>query len=281
MFMSIKIKYGININNVGVTNYDQEDDLNSFLGRVHKFLMQSKLSKNVDIYYGTRYFNYSHSGSFDNLKSIFTQSPTLNVYGFYKEMPLLNKVEIIESKDNLIQVRSPQEYLSFMKKQEYVYLEHPMIPDILRADIFNIDYSSHMIEMTNMKFLDNSPVHRKNIRITPHKPLQAAMTYENELLIQGLVADISKNSILFTTQLHKIEEIQVKGLQTKVFTVKFQLDGMANTIQTLEMKAMIYKVFGNQVVLNIYPTLEVQNIILEYISMCQKLLLLEIQGTIA
>ena len=278
MFTSIKIKYGVTIENTGVTDYETDDTINALLERVHRFMLKSKLSKNNHIYYGTKYFDYSHNGDFENISKIFTQSPMLNVYGFYKEIPLSNKVEVVESQMGYAKVRTSKEYIPFLKKQEYVYLEHNMIPDILRADIMHIDYQNNIIEMSNFKFLDNSPVHRKNIRVTPHRPIQASLEHENEIYIDGLIADISKNSILFTTQLNKIEEIQVKGLHTKTFIIKFNIEDMENQMRTIEMKAMIYKVFGNQIVLNIYPSLEAQNIIMEYITMCQNLLLLEIKG---
>ena len=279
MFTSIKIKYGVYLNTVGVTNFDEEDDVSSLLERVHRFMLKSKISRNNAIYYGTRYFDYSHNGDFENLSQIFTQSPHLNVYGFYKEVPLSNKVEVVESKMGYAKVKTTKEFIPFLKRQEYVYLEHNMIPDILRADIMHIDYQSNLVELSNFKFLDNSPVHRKNIRVTPHRPLQASIEHDGEIFIEGLVADISKNSILFTTQLNKIEEIQVKGLHTKTFILKFHIEDIDNQIRNLEMKAMIYKIFGNQIVLNIYPTLEAQNYIMEYITMCQNLLLLEIKGT--
>ncbi len=278
MFTSIKIKYDTVIENVGVTNFDEEDDINSLLERVHRFLLKSKLSKQNHIYYGTRYFDYSHNGDFENISQIFMQSPQLNVYGFYKEIPLSNQVEVVESKMGYAKVRTSKEYIPFMRKQEYVYLEHSMIPDILRADVMHIDYQNSLVELSNFKFLDNSPVHRKNIRVTPHRPIQASLEYEGEIYIEGLIADISKNSILFTTQLNKIEEIQVKGLHTKTFKLEFHIEDMENQIRNLQMKAMIYKVFGNQIVLNIYPSLEAQNFIMEYITMCQNLLLLEIKG---
>ncbi len=278
LFTSIKIKYDVTLNTVGVTNYDEEDDIASLLERVHRFMLKSKLSRERNIYYGTRHFDYSHNGDFENLSQIFTESPHLNVYGFYKEMPLSNKVKVTESKMGYAKIKTSGEFIPFIKRQEYVYIEHNMIPDILRADVMHIDYQSNIVELSNFKFLDNSPVHRKNIRVTPHRPIQATVEHENDIFIEGLIADISKNSILFTTQLNKIEEIQVKGLHAKPFLLKFHIEDMNHHVQNLEMKAMIYKIFGNQIVFNIYPTLEVQNYIMEYITMCQNLLLLEIQG---
>ena len=97
--------------------------------------------------------------------------------------------------------------------------------------------------------------------------------------MEGLVADISKNSILLTTQLAKIEELQAKGLHTKSFQLKFHLESSNNKTFSVDVKAMIYKVFGNQIVLNIYPTPEIETEIVDYIAMCQNILLLEVKGT--
>ncbi len=279
MLMSVKIKFGINIHNVGITAYDSSDDKNSLIERVHTFFMKSKVSKNIDVYYGTKFFEFSHCSDSDNIQSIYTQEPNLNLYGFYKEAPLMSKVKVVDYSEGSLKVNANQEYLPFLKKQEYVYIEHAMIPDIMRADIIKINFNNGMITLDNMKFLDNSPVHRKNIRVAPHRPIQAILECENELYIEGLIADISKNSILLTTQLAKIEELQAKGLQTKSFKLRFHLDGANNSSFTVDVKAMVYKIFGNQLVLNIYPTPEIETEITEYIAMCQNLLLLEVKGT--
>jgi hypothetical protein len=279
MLMSVKITFGIEIKNIGITVYDKSDDKNSLIERVHTFFMKSKVSKGIDIYYGTKFFEYSHNGDFKNIQSIFTQEPHLNLYGFYKESPLLSKVIVKEYDKGILKVKANQEYLPFLKKQEFVYIEHTMIPDIMRGDITNIDFNSGILEVNNIKFLDNSPVHRKNIRVTPHRPIQAILQQENEFQMEGLVADISKNSILLTTQLAKIEELQAKGLQAKSFSLSFHLESANNNSITIDVKAMVYKIFGNQIVLNIYPTPDIETAIAEYIAMCQNILLLEVRGT--
>lgn len=279
MLMSVKIKYSVNIHNVGVTVMDSEDDKNSLMERLHTFFMKSKIAKNIDIYYGTKYFDYAHSGDFNNIKKVFNQESKMNLYGFYKEAPLKSKVEAIEIKDGILKLKANKEYMLFMKKQEFVYLEHQMIPDIIRAEITKMDFNTGEIELDNLKFLDNSPVHRKNVRVTPHRPIQTVVEHEDEFYMEGLIADLSKNSILLTTQLAKIEELQAKGLQTKSFEIRFHLEGAEGNSASLTVKAMVYKIFGNQIVFNIYPTPDAEADIVDYIEMCQNLLLLEVRGT--
>jgi hypothetical protein len=213
-----------------------------------------------------------------SLLSIFTKEPKIKVYGFYKEAPMVHEAKVLDFGSDVFSLRLSKEYLTFLKREEFVYLEHEMVPDIMRADIISIDMNHSVINLSKMKFLDNSPVHRKNIRVTPHKPVQALMTYEEEFQVEGLISDISKNSILLTTQLNKVEEIQAKGLQNKKFEVSFHLESANKIVHAISVKAMIYKTSGNQIVLNIYPTAEEQREIAEYITMCQNLLLLEAQS---
>ncbi len=277
MLMSIKIKYGIVINTVGITGYDEQDDLADILDRVHRFYMKSKVMKDVDIYYGTRYFEYGHLGSFENIRNVLIQEPKINLYGFYKEAPLMSRVEVLEAKEGMIKIRAQKEYIPFLKRQEYIYLEHFMIPDVMRADITHIDFNASELTLENIKFIDNSPVHRQNVRVAPHRPLKAILEYEESFVVEGIVADLSKSSILFTTQLSKIEELQAKGLHNKEFLLKFHLETTHKTTTAIKLKAMVYKIFGNQIVLNIYPDAQTQVELSEYIAMCQNLMLLEIQ----
>jgi hypothetical protein len=278
LFMSIKIQYQTEIKGAGITAYEDKEHINELIERVHKLYMKSKISKTKEILYATKYFEYGSSQNREQFASLFVKEPKINVYGFFKEAPLVHQAEVTDFVGMSMVIRANKEYISFLKKQEFVYLEHKMVPDIMRADIITIDANTSMLELNNIKFLDNSPVHRKNIRVTPHKPTLALLEFEEELYAEGLVSDISKNSILFTTQLSKIEEVQTKKLQNKKFNFSFHLESSNNVVHSIKVKAMVYKIFGNQIVLNIYPSPNVQEEINEYIALCQNLLLLEIQG---
>lgn len=278
MLMSIKIKYGTSVKGVGITALEEGEESHQLLERLHTLYMKSKISKTKDIFYATSSFEYGSGEVEKSLLSIFTKEPKIKVYGFYKEAPMVHEAEVLEFDTSMFNLRLPKEYLNFLKREEFVYLEHPLVPDIMRSDIISIDMNHSMINLSKVKFLDNSPVHRKNIRVTPHKPVQALLTYEEEFQMEGLISDISKNSILLTTQLNKVEEIQAKGLQNKKFNLSFHIESVDKQVHPIEVSAMIFKTTGNQVILNIYPTPEAQRDISEYITMCQNLLLLEAQG---
>jgi len=279
MLMSIKIKYGMDVKVVGITAYEEGEEIAVLQERLHELYMKSKISKEKDIYYATSSFEYGSGEIEKNLLSIFTKEPKIKVYGFYKEAPMVHEAKVLEFETNAFSLRLPKEYLTFLKREEFVYLEHTMVPDIMRTDIISIDMAHSVINLSKVKFLDNSPVHRKNIRVAPHQPTQALMTYEEEFQMEGLISDISRDSVLITTQLKKAEEIQAKDLYNKNFVLKFHLEGSDKLVHLIEVKAMIFKITGNQIIVNIYPTPEAQRKISEYITMCQNLLLLEAQSS--
>jgi len=278
MIMSIKIKYGTMIKGAGVTALEEGEEIERLQERLHTLYMKSKVSKEKEIFYATSSFEYGSSEVEKSLSSIFTREPKIKVYGFYKEAPMVHEAEVLEFNREMFSMRLSKEYLNFLKREEFVYLEHPSIPDIMRSDIISIDMNHSVINLNKIKFLDNSPVHRKNIRVTPHKSVQALLTYEEEFQMESIVSDISKNSILLTTQLNKAEEIQAKDLQNKKFNLSFHIESVDRQVHAIEVSAMIFKTTGNQVIVNIYPSPEVQRKIAEYITMCQNLLLLEAQG---
>ena len=278
MLMSIRIKYGTSVKGVGITALEEGEETQQLQERLHTLYMKSKISKAKDIFYATSSFEYGSGEVEKSLLSIFTKEPKIKVYGFYKEAPMVHEAEVLEFDANMFNLRLPKKYLNFLKRKEFVFLEHPSVPDIMRADIISIDINHSMINLSQVKFLDNSPVHRKNIRVTPHKPVQALLTYEEEFQMEGLISDISKNSILLTTQLSKVEEIQAKKLQNKKFNLSFHIESVDKQVHSIVVSAMIFKTTGNQVILNIYPSPEAQREMTEYIMMCQNLLLLEAQG---
>jgi hypothetical protein len=69
-----------------------------------------------------------------------------------------------------------------------------------------------------------------------------------------------------------------KELKNKKFNLSFHIEQDNNSTQVVELKAMIFKITGNQIIVNIHPDLKAENTINEYILKCQKLLLLEAQG---
>jgi hypothetical protein len=278
LLLSMRLKEQKGLNGIGVTSFEKNEDINDALKRAHELAYSSTLSNPKEVHYATSSFSYSQKNSQNGLKSIFVKEPRVLAYGFYKEAPIMQKGEVLEYNENKFVLKLSREYLSFLKREPFIYIENSLVPDIMRADIISINHDDSTIQLSEVKFLEDSPVHRKNIRVTPHKPILSSFDFEELYHADAVISDISKNSILVTTQLQKVEELVAKDLKHKKFNLSFNIEDEDGTFESIRLNAMIFKITGNQIILNIYPDEKIENQINDYIIKCQKLLLLEAQG---
>jgi hypothetical protein len=159
-----------------------------------------------------------------------------------------------------------------------LYFEHTNVADVFSASVFKIDYENDVLEVGDMKFVDHSPIHRKQLRVAPVRALKATLSYEN-FAISGFISDLSVSSILFTTEIQNIDELQKEDMLNKTFTLVFELELFGNSFD-IDVKATIFRTKGNQLVLNIFADSETQKIINEYINMSYQQLLLQVQGKV-
>ncbi len=273
--ISLKMQYKVELEAVSLTALESDDDSDAILNRV-KFYIDESQKQDAKVCYGTSDFSYSDSK--ESLKSLFTTMPEIYGYGFYKEAPLMQQGEVTEYGNGLFEVKFHREFLEFLKKEESIYLEHPSVPDIMQCDIISVELSHGVVSLADIKFIDDSPVHRKNIRVTPHKPIKAHIKAGMDFEADGIVYDISKESLLITLQLPKIAELNAKELGNRRFDISFGMELDTNNTVMVSTKAMIFKIIGNQIVFSIYPSSEVESEIVSYIQKCQQLLLLEAKG---
>ncbi len=276
--MALKIKQNNNIKNIAITNFDQSDTIESFLDRINSFYMKAKLTQK-DIYYGTKYLTFNSEEHENILKDIIKQDNKLFVYGLYQEAPIKIEAKVLSMEEDVTVLEVAKEFLSFLQKQPILYFEHKKIPDVFEARIIYIDYNKSTIEIGKFNFIDQSPLHRKNMRISPPKPIKSNLTF-SDFVVFGLISDISTASVLFTTEIQNVEEIEKLKLLNKTFRLDFNLENLYGNDFHISVKATIFKITGNQFVLNIFPNAHDQNIIREYINMCYQELLLHVQGKV-
>ena len=274
--LALKLKFATTLKSVAVTNFDKSDDIISLIERLNSFYLKSKLTKN-NIYYGTKWLNFQELDS--KFLTILKDNPNIFVYGIYKDASIRIDAKINEITNEYISLKVPKEYLSFLQKQSVLYFEHSNIPDAMSANVIKADFEKSNLDVTKFKFIDQSPLHRRNLRVEPPVPIKASLIID-DLIVDGLINDISITSVLFTTQLNYVEELEKLGLIDKTFRLQFTIENLYNNSFDIEMKATIFKVMGNQLVLSTYATSETQNIIKEYINMCYQHLLLQVQGKV-
>jgi len=275
--LALKLNYNTTLKHIAITNLDKKDDVLSITERINKFLTKSKIT-NSQIYYGTRYFDFNDGDINTILKKIVKNDNKLNIYGLYHDATIKIDAKILEIGDSYLRFKVSKDYLSFLKKQVILYFEHKNLADVFSGSVLKVDFENSFVEVGDLKFKDHSPIHRRHLRIEPLKPLKANLRYK-DFSIMGFISDISANSILFTSQLQNIEELQKEDLTDKTFELLFNLNIYGNDFE-VKVKATIFRINGNQIVLNIFGSSDTQRIINEYINMSYQQLLLQVQGKV-
>jgi len=274
--LALKLNYNTNLKHVSITSLDNNDDINSLVDRLNRYMTKAKLT-NSEIYYGTKNLDFNDS-DVNILKKVFEKEKSINIYGLFHDAPIKIESEVYKVGDGFTQFKVPKAYLSFLKKQPILYFEHKSIADIFSASVLSVDFENDLIEVGDMKFIDHSPIHRKQLRVSPLKPLKAFLSY-GDFAISGFISDLSVSSILFTTEIQNIDELQKENIKEKTFELMFELEIFGNTFE-IKVKATIFRINGNQLVLNIFGSSETQKIINEYINMSYQQLLLQVQGKV-
>ncbi len=275
--LALRLKFNTRLKNIAITNFDKSDSVLSLVERLNSYYLKAKLT-HTDIYYGTKYLNFQEVNE-NVLSKIFKEDPNISVFGLYNDTSIKIDAQITKYKQNKIILKVEKEYLSFLQRQPILYFEHTNIPDVMNANILNVNYENSTLEIAKFNFIDQSPLHRKNLRVEPPIPIKSSLIID-DMIIDGLINDISITSLLFTTQLQFAEEIEKLNLTNKTFRIQFKLENLHGNDFDIEMKATIFKTMGNQLVLNTYANSETQNIIKEYINMCYQHLLLQVQGKV-
>ncbi len=277
LIFSLKIKYSTKIKRVSLTSVDYEDTLFSLLERLNRYFLLLKTSKEEEIFYGTKDFDFlAEKDKATLLSTIFKKDPHIKLHNFFKNIPLIEKAIIKNFQKDLLQIQINPQKLSFYKKEKSIYLEHNLLPDILKADIFKIDFSKSLLYLYNLEFLDSSPVDREDIRVKPHKTVIVQVGYAGKVLFEGIIVDLSINSILLATQLAKLEKISSINIENIEFDLKFSLP-LGNKESLIVIKGKIYKILGNQVVFNIIPNTVQKSKLSSYIAMRQHELIKELE----
>jgi len=275
--LALKLKFNTSLKNLAVTNLDKSDDLESITQRLNSFYLKAKITKQ-NVYYGTKYIDYKEQNE-SVITKLMDKEKDISVYGIYKDSSIKIDADVVSIDRDSTIIKTPKEYLYFLQKQPILYFEHKNIPDVMSANVVDVDYDRSHLSIGKLKFVDQSPLHRRNLRIELPIPFKATLV-SDDFMIDGLINDISITSLLFTTQLQNIEELKKINTKEKRLKIQFKLEKLHGNDFDVEMSVSVFKTMGNQLVLNTFATAEVQNIIREYINMCYQHLLLQVQGKV-
>jgi len=273
-----KNEFNIDLKNIGITLSSTNDTYKTLMDRIDKYFVMSKLSSSNKIFYGTVDFDYYDTMDPSKiLQNIFNKSSYINLNNLYKGISIQETARVLGFNKEIIQAKIKPDKISFYKKEKFTFIQHDLIPDIIKADILKIDEKRFLIVLGNLEFLKSSPVERSNTRIEPNKNIHAILTKINKKLAEGHIASISENSISLKVSPEQLKTIAQEDMSYKKLYIKFLLANDKNFLSTIKIKAYIFNIIENNIILNISPTAAEKAKIRDYIFMQQKELLVTLK----
>lgn len=274
----VKLMFNISLHTASITLIDIDDDVNTLLNRLEEYFIMSKISTNKKIFYGTKDFNfYEGEDNFHILKTLFKKLNAIKIHNLYEGIPVVDRVGIINFNNNILTIKVQNNKIPFYKHEEFCFLEHDLVPNIIKADILRVNDTQNILSLHNLSLQDTSPVQRCGIRVQPKNTLFGAVLHENKDICRGYIVSISENSILL-----KLNDLQKTKLALNVMpysylTFKAQIPTAKNFITNIKAKATIFRIDKDEVVINIYPNAVAKTKIRAYIQILQTALLLELK----
>ncbi len=270
--------FGIEIKIIAITLIDGDDDYKSLLARLDQYYVMSKISTNKKIFYGTKHFNFYEGGdNIEILQNLFKKINLIKIHNLYKGVPIVEKIAILAFNKGELLVKINKNKIPFYNNEEFCFLEHDLIPNIIQANISKINPTLSTISLVDLKFLDNSPVERSGIRVEPDRNIYATLSHESKDICKGYIINISENSIVLNISDTSLKNLTKESIKNNFLTLKCQIPTKKSFITTIKTKASIFSIQNNEVVVNIYPNPASKTKLRSYISLRQTEVLLDLK----
>jgi hypothetical protein len=260
-------KFGIQINDIGISEMDKKDSAKDLLDRAQKYLVVSKRVSKSKIIYGTRQFDfYNTSRRADSLKVVLSANPKVEIYNLYQGIPIKDEGVVVGYEKKVICLRISRKKIAYLQNNEkFLYIKHRDFPNIIKAEIAKFDINKEVVCVKNIEFQDDSPVDRENIRVTPPKVVKIMIEYEGNIVADGEIKNISLDSVVVTVSEHQANFFRKN--KKKEFVLRFRLFAKNSMMaDNIAVKAISHNVIGNDVVFLTKPDASSKTKIAGYIA---------------
>lgn len=275
---NVKQTFKIDIKNIGMTLFDESDTYKSLLDRLDKYYVMSRLSSRKKIFYGTLEFDfYETQNKSDVLASIIRKDKKVILHNLYNGIPIKEEATIVKYEDGVAQLKIESPKIVYYKKESFTFIQHDKIPNTIKARILKVDSSKSLIVLTNLEFLDASPLDRMHIRVQPHKSINGALLMNKIKLIDGTLDTISESSVTLHVQMEDIEKLLNKDLLEKEFEIAFQVPTEKGFLTMISAKATIFTLINETIILSIQPNAFMKSKLRQYVALRQSMLMVDLK----
>jgi len=275
---TVKQHFKIELKNIGITLFDPTDTYKSLLDRLDKYYVMSRLSTRKKIFYGTLDFDfYETQNKNDVLTSILRKDKRLTLHNLYNGIPIQEEASVAHFDEGVAQLKITTPKIHYYTKESFTFLQHDKIPSIIKAKIIKVDPPKSLVVLTNLEFLDASPLDRSHIRVQPEKMINATLSRTKIKLLDGTIENISESSVVLHVKMVDVEKLLQKQLIDEEFEIYFQLPTEKGFLTIISAPASIFSIINETIVLNILPNIFMKSKIKQYIAMRQNRLLMELR----
>ncbi|MDD2384544.1 MAG: hypothetical protein PHN18_10175 [Sulfurospirillaceae bacterium] len=275
---AIKHKFKIEIKNIGITLFDTSDTYKSLVDRLDKYYIMSKLSSRKKIFYGTLDFDFYETQSRnDALTTILKKDNKATLYNLYNGLPIKEEINIAKFEEGVAQIKIASSKIHFYAKEEFTFIQHEKIPNIMKARIIKVDPIKSLLVLNHLEFLDASPVDRGDIRVQPERRINATLLHNKIKILDAAVANISESSVAINAKIGDIEKLLDKDFLDKEMELEFQIPTDKSFLTKISTKAVIFSIINEMIVLNISPNVFMKSKLRQYIALRQNGLLVNLK----
>ncbi len=264
---------GAAMTHAALTIVDEEDDYTSLMERVERYMKQAEKLGGGKICYGTAKYDFCTEGGEEEIfLNFFTDQKTVTLYNFYNGMPLSEDATVLGYADGLLRLKTSLAKAAFLKNEPFTFLKHPLLPDTLKADIVSAMPNRAEVVLTNLRFIDKSPVDRENIRVMPDEPMDVTIECADGTEVYGTIHSLAVNSIAVKLKDPAAADRCFSGSETHVM-LAFDLKEQQQKKAHVRISAVLFSREQDQAVFAIYPNHFFKQKIEGYIALQQSRLI--------
>lgn len=275
---SIKLEFNREIKNIGLTLFDPQESYKTLFERLEKYYALSRLSNRKKIFFGTADFDlYETIDPNLLLNSIFKKENKVTLNNLYNGIPIQEEAVVAKFEEGVIQLKVASPKICFYINESFTFMQHDKIPHVLKARIIKVDPVKSLLVLSHIELLENSALDRCDIRIAPHKSINATLRHQKIKCFDGLISNLSESSLVLHVKIEDIEKILQKGWIEHAFEIAFQLPTSKGFLTPISTKATIFNIVNETIVLSLQPNTFMKSKLRSYIGLQQNTLLLELK----
>ncbi|WP_456451508.1 hypothetical protein [Hydrogenimonas sp.] len=261
--IGVEIAYG------ALTIIDAADTYEGLMERMQRYLEQARRIGGGKICYGTAKYDFCTQGGEEEIfANFFADNKRVTLYNFYNGMPLSEEVEVQGYQQGILRIKTSLAKAAFLKNEPFTFIKHPLLPDTVKADIANAVPNRAEVVLTNLRFIDKSPVDRENIRVMPDETIEATIECPGGEEIDGVIHSLAVNSIAIRLDRIELAELCFSD-EEKHVVIAFDLPERERRKTHVRISAILRYKKEDQLIFSIYPNHFFKQKIESYIALQQ------------